>query len=239
MNNEPTYSERLLRGGKGLLAWQRLSRFRYACKSIEEFHPGSRCDVMIDIGAADGIAMPFLQPLAKKVIAVNYYVNHSREFLTAYPEEQCITADARALPFDSASSDIIVSFETLHLLPGQVAREQALRQIVRVLKPGGLFMCSVPIETGCSAIQKYITRFLTRNQLDGMTIKMALKHCLHPLYDIERYDCGRQVGFDAYRFAKAVAKVMDVLRLRPVPIPIIFPMNLVIVARRGGGTAEG
>ena len=45
--------------------------------------------------------------------------------------------DARDLPFDDASFDVVVSSLALHNLAGADARRQAVREIVRVLKPDG------------------------------------------------------------------------------------------------------
>ncbi|MBX5451226.1 class I SAM-dependent methyltransferase [Thermogemmatispora sp.] len=48
-----------------------------------------------------------------------------------------VTADARQLPFPEASFDVIVSCLALHNISGEQGRRQALREMVRVLKPGG------------------------------------------------------------------------------------------------------
>ena len=45
--------------------------------------------------------------------------------------------DARQLPFDSQSFDVVVSSMALHNIPGASGRAAAVREIVRVLKPGG------------------------------------------------------------------------------------------------------
>lgn len=46
-------------------------------------------------------------------------------------------SDARQLPFDDATFDVVVSSLTLHNIDGQAGREKALSEIIRVLKPGG------------------------------------------------------------------------------------------------------
>jgi len=47
------------------------------------------------------------------------------------------SADARQLPFQNASFDLIVSTLAIHNIPSRPEREKALREIARVLKPGG------------------------------------------------------------------------------------------------------
>jgi ubiquinone/menaquinone biosynthesis C-methylase UbiE len=45
--------------------------------------------------------------------------------------------DARHLPFPDGSFDVAVSALVLHNIPGQAGRQQAAREMARVLKPGG------------------------------------------------------------------------------------------------------
>src|SRR5205814_9942817 len=45
--------------------------------------------------------------------------------------------DARKIPFDDASFDVIVSSLAIHNIYDATEREQALREIARVTKPGG------------------------------------------------------------------------------------------------------
>ena len=64
-------------------------------------------------------------------------------------------ADAESLPFDDASFDLVVGHAFLHHIPDV---DQALREMVRVLKPGGRFViCGEPTEKG-----DYIARRLSR-----------------------------------------------------------------------------
>lgn len=45
--------------------------------------------------------------------------------------------DARALPFGEETFDVVLSSLALHNIPGQTRRTEALKEMVRVLKPGG------------------------------------------------------------------------------------------------------
>jgi len=47
------------------------------------------------------------------------------------------TGDITRLPFADASFDAVISMTVLHNIPSRDARDQALRELVRVLKPGG------------------------------------------------------------------------------------------------------
>jgi arsenite methyltransferase len=47
------------------------------------------------------------------------------------------TGDITRLPYQDASFDIVVSMTVIHNIPSREGRDQALRELVRVLKPGG------------------------------------------------------------------------------------------------------
>ena len=47
------------------------------------------------------------------------------------------TGDITRLPFADASFDAVISMTVIHNIPSTDARDQALRELVRVLKPGG------------------------------------------------------------------------------------------------------
>ena len=46
--------------------------------------------------------------------------------------------DARALPFGEDAFDVVLSSLVLHNIPNKTGRTEALKEMVRVLKPGGL-----------------------------------------------------------------------------------------------------
>ena len=50
-----------------------------------------------------------------------------------------VDGDARSLPFDDNDFDVVVSSLALHNIPSAAERSQALREILRVLRPGGRF----------------------------------------------------------------------------------------------------
>jgi len=47
------------------------------------------------------------------------------------------TGDITRLPFPDASFDAVISMTVIHNIPSRDGRDQALRELVRVLKPDG------------------------------------------------------------------------------------------------------
>jgi ubiquinone/menaquinone biosynthesis C-methylase UbiE len=50
---------------------------------------------------------------------------------------ELVTADARKLPFEGASFDAVISSLAIHNVPDAAGRADSIREIARVLKPGG------------------------------------------------------------------------------------------------------
>jgi SAM-dependent methyltransferase len=51
-----------------------------------------------------------------------------------------VQADAQALPFEDNSYDFVYSINAIHHILAEGAQQRALGEIVRVLKPGGVFL---------------------------------------------------------------------------------------------------
>lgn len=49
---------------------------------------------------------------------------------------ECVDGDARALPFDDATFDVVVSCQAIHNIYDEEGRRKAITEIDRVLKPG-------------------------------------------------------------------------------------------------------
>ena len=62
-----------------------------------------------------------------------------------------VTGDMRALPFDDASFDLVVSSLALHNIPGDDDRGTALTEALRVLRPGGRLLLADALHTDAYA----------------------------------------------------------------------------------------
>jgi len=110
-------------------------------------------DLVLDAGAGFGRHAFELARLGANVVALDYAAD---EVITTrgtfgamveageIPVERYVAAlqgDATRLPFDDGSFDRVITSEVLEHIQDDVA---AIRELVRVLKPGGTFACTVP-----------------------------------------------------------------------------------------------
>ena len=73
---------------------------------------------------------------------------HNAEIEQVREKVDVQNGDATAMKFPDASFDVVLSNVCIHNIPGRAARDQACREIVRVLKPGGRALISDFIHTG-------------------------------------------------------------------------------------------
>jgi ubiquinone/menaquinone biosynthesis C-methylase UbiE len=96
--------------------------------------------VVVDAGCGTGRHLPWLLEDGRRVIAVD----HSEASLTiaarhAPPDErlELRAGDVRSLPVEDGIADRALSAEVLQHVPGEENRLAALRELFRVLRPGG------------------------------------------------------------------------------------------------------
>jgi ubiquinone/menaquinone biosynthesis C-methylase UbiE len=88
--------------------------------------------------------------------------------------------DAQALPFPDGSFDFAYSINAFHHLPSRAAQERAIREIVRVLRPGGVFILH-EINTQNPVFRLYVGYlFPLIKQIDEGTERWILPSALPP-----------------------------------------------------------
>ena len=111
-------------------------------------------------------------------------------------------ADAEALPFPDGSFDLVWSWGVLHHTPRS---ESALREAVRVLRPGGRFAVMVYHRHSWLAAAAWLRFGLLRGR-PAMTLRQAVSHIESP---------GTR-AFTASEVAAVLGELLVDLRIRPV-----------------------
>jgi ubiquinone/menaquinone biosynthesis C-methylase UbiE len=95
--------------------------------------------VILDAGCGTGGNLEWLSRYAGKgPVAGIDLISTALEFCRQSGHRQLAQASATELPFASESFDLVTSFDVLVQIPGEGADKQAMREMHRVLKPGGI-----------------------------------------------------------------------------------------------------
>jgi ubiquinone/menaquinone biosynthesis C-methylase UbiE len=107
---------------------------------------------LLDVGAGTGRFLSFVKSAQPrlKTIALDLsepYLERARRALSGRRGTRFVNAPAEDMPLKDASIDAVVSIYLFHELPPRV-RAAVAREIMRVLKPGGLFVLADTIQYG-------------------------------------------------------------------------------------------
>ncbi len=121
-----------------------LKKIRLMQRTLSQHGLGTEA-VGLDLGCGQGWYLAEMRKLGYSVDGTDYsqgqldkaFVNLEQQ---GAAEGRLVQADAQALPFESNSFDFVYSINAIHHLLEAGAQDRALAEIVRVLKPGGIFM---------------------------------------------------------------------------------------------------
>ena len=117
---------------------ERLARYAFAQEHVSgrrviDAGCGARDGPLLLARGAEGVVGVDVDPRAVKLAAARY----------ASPRVTYAAMDGRAMALASASFDVVVSFEVIEHLP-EADHEPYLREMCRLLKPGGVYLGSTP-----------------------------------------------------------------------------------------------
>jgi len=140
-------AERALRNAQATVYDAHRARHAYA-RSVEDEVVLHALDprpalTVLDAGCGTGLHLGALLERSARVIGVDHSsrsldVARARLSAADLGRTRLVTADLRALPLEDASVDRVMSVGVIQHVPTPAARGQVMRELLRVLRPGGL-----------------------------------------------------------------------------------------------------
>lgn len=193
--------ERYMPGIAGNIEIEHVHRYLYAC----EITAGKS---VLDIASGEGYGSAMLARRAARVIGVDIAEDAVRHAQERYGNERLAfrTGTCAAIPVDDASIDVVVSFETIE---HHDQHEEMMREIKRVLRPGGVLLISSPDRHHYSDVPGYHNEFHVKELYEQEFKQLLARHFQHQSYLGQRVQYGSLIlpmtaasGMVSYRSAE-------------------------------------
>jgi SAM-dependent methyltransferase len=96
---------------------------------------------ILEIGCGKGAILSFLRLSGHVVRGIDVDPEAIRECVAAHPEIEATVASGDELPFDDACFDVVLSLDVFEHIRDS---DRHLREVTRVLKPGGTYLLQTP-----------------------------------------------------------------------------------------------
>ncbi len=154
----------------------------------------SRGERLLDIGAGYGRLVDEYGAFGEVVLvdASTVHVEAARERFAGQPRVTVLEADAAALPLDDASMDVAVCIRLVHHLEDP---RPVLREIGRVLRPGGVLVLEVANKRNAKAVARWLLGRQSWSPFAAGPATYRPFHHDHAPTDVERWlrDAGLRV----------------------------------------------
>jgi ubiquinone/menaquinone biosynthesis C-methylase UbiE len=117
--------------------WRNLTERKWLPWALESTDLGEH---VLEVGAGPGAATAELARRVRRVTSLEYSHNFCVRLHTHVHAASVVQGDASVLPFESQTFTAAVAVLVLHHLRSSEAQDRAFAEILRVLKPGGVFV---------------------------------------------------------------------------------------------------
>ena len=96
---------------------------------------------VLELGPGPGLTTELLGPRVRRLTALELDAQLAASLISRWSGSnvEIVTGDATAMPFSDAQFSGVVSFTMLHHVPSPALQDKLLREVARVLQPGGVF----------------------------------------------------------------------------------------------------
>lgn len=228
---EKRYSLHLYSAKSFFIKYYAYLPFIYSLKHIK-FSNNSK---ILDIGCADGPFLPTLNHYANFIIAndidgdrvrdaknlVDFKLNKSKKI-------NLLCSDGEKLPFKTNFFDIIFCFEVMEHV---VVPDQFLREIIRVLNKNGVFICTLPIETGPSLLVRNVIGKIAKFRRPHYTRKELFQRIFLKKGGREFEGQIGHKNFDWRLIEKNIKLHFKVLKMKFIPLNFLRDINPLILIK--------
>ena len=144
MKNDLLHHQQTLYNSKNpTRRWLHCTRRDWIISAINKY-AGKKNIVSLEIGPGSGVYLPALSKISKKVTALDIemqYLNNALILQKEYGNIEIMTSDILHNTIPDKTYDLILCSEVIEHIK---EAPKAIKEIYRILKPGGIFILSTP-----------------------------------------------------------------------------------------------
>ncbi len=179
---------------------------------------------VLDLGCGNGRATEILSKNGNKYTGLDIsedLIGFARE---RHPEVKYFVGDLLDAPFPSKSFDYVISLATLHHIPSAEKRLQALKEIYRLLTPGGTTLITVWYFWNDPGFEKFLEK--EPNEMDFGDFlkpwkdsqgKVLVERYFHAWKEDEIAEFFKKAGFTGIKITKADDKKNNLIVVAKKP----------------------
>jgi ubiquinone/menaquinone biosynthesis C-methylase UbiE len=100
-------------------------------------------DNVLELGPGDGLTTELLRPHIARITALEIHPPTAKKLAARFrgTNVTAVEGDASAMQFPESQFSGVISLHVMHHIPSASLQDKVFREVRRVLKPGGAFVC--------------------------------------------------------------------------------------------------
>jgi SAM-dependent methyltransferase len=174
------------------------NRFHWAALKYAATLVQPNVGTVVEIGCGEGYLIPTLSKYFDRVVAVDNsekMLNVARSYF-AFPNTAFVSDDITSPQqpeLTATQYDWVICLEVLEHLPKW---DVGVRNLTRLLRPGGMLLVSMPVEVGLPLLLKEIGRIASYGRGSGWKWNYFARKLFGSRFSVTRDDYGSHMGFD-------------------------------------------
>lgn len=119
------------------------TRYKPWPETVEFLDALPKGSLLLDIGCGNGRNAVYAEKVGLKVVAIDISSGMIQKAIGKTSAATYVLADACRMPFESARFDAVIAIAVIHHIETQEGRLAALKEVGRVLRPGGIALVGV------------------------------------------------------------------------------------------------
>ena len=175
-----------------------VNRFHWAALKHAAALVQDNAGTVVEIGCGEGYLIPTLSKYSDRVVAVDVSEKMLNTAKSYFPLPNTVfmlddITSPKHPELTTSQYDWVICLEVLEHLPKW---DVGMRNLIRLLRPGGTLLVSMPVEVGLPLLLKEMGRIASYGRGSGWKCSHFFRKLFGSRFSVPRKDYGSHMGFD-------------------------------------------